>query len=241
MDNNKENIETAQSQERKSPLDWNKWDAIFFVLPIILTILVPLGGLPYLCGRLSRHLLLDICIFYPASGIFIIFCFFASIVRLISGLRRYTWKKKSLIITEIGIPVLFVALFIIFFFIPIESDLPHPGKAFTYGLRDRVRSKADIPAIRDWLRTLSKEDYAKQAVSLPSSEWPKSLKALKPGAVLVSADKNDNPQIRISWGGGLFHWGVAIGMEDMVIPPSDLSRFAECWLLVEPGVYVYDW
>jgi len=179
--------------------------------------------------------------FYPASGIFIIFCFFASIVRLISGWRRYTWKKKSLIITEIGIPVLFVALFIIFFFIPIESDLPHPGKAFTYGLRDRIRSKADIPAIRDWLKTLDKEDYDEHGDSLHPDKWPKSLTAVKPGAVLLSADKNGNPQISIAWGGGFFHWGVSIGMEDMEIPPSDFRKSAGCWLLVEPGVYVYDW
>lgn len=237
----KENIETTQEKERKPGRNWKESYVVFIVLPIILTILVPLGGIFYLCGRLNYHIGLVDCMLYPAISVFIIYCFFAGIIRLFISWKKYIWKKRILLVAQIGIPIVFVALFIIPFFISIESDLWPPGKLFTYGFRDRIRSKADVEAIRAWMRTLSKEDYAKNAVSLPSSEWPKSLKALKPGAVLLSADKNDNPQIRISWGGGLFHWGVTFGMEDMEIPQSDFSRLAKCWLLVEPGVYVYDW
>ena len=58
---------------------------IFFVLPIILTILVPSGGLIYLCGRLNCSMTYLIFMLYPAIGVFIIYCFFASIVRLFGG------------------------------------------------------------------------------------------------------------------------------------------------------------
>ena len=238
--NVKENIETGHAKERKSSHYSNKEYVIFLVLPIICTILFPLGGIFYIYGRLSWHIGLVLFVLYPAAG-FIIYCFFASIVRLIGGWRKSTWKRKLLIAAEVGIPIVFIVLFIIPFFIPIESELRPPGWAFTYGFRDRIRSKADIPTIRDWLKTLSEEDYNDHDVRLFPDEWPKSLEALNPGKVYLSTDKNGNPQVRIIWGGAIFHWCVVIGLEDMEIAPSDLRHWAESWLLVEPGVYVWDW
>ena len=236
----KENTETAQNKVKKTGLDWNKWDVIFIVLPIILTILVPLGGIFYLCGRLNYHIGLVDCMLYPAIGVFIIYCFFAGIIRLFISWKKYNWKKRILLVAQIGIPIVFVALFIIPFFIPIESDLWPPGKAFTYGFRNRMKSKADIPAIRDWLGTRDKEDYDEFSVRLRRDAWPKSLKALNPNGVTLLADENGNPEVRLIWGAAIFHWGIVIGMEDMTTPPSDISEWAESWLLVEPGVYVWD-
>ena len=235
-----ENIETAKTGERKPGRNWKESHVIFLVLPIILTMLVPLGGIFYLYGRLSWHIGMVVFMFYLPAYVFIIYCFFASIVRLFGGWRKHTWRKRILIITEVGIPVVFIVLFIIPFFIPIESDLWPPGKAFTYGFRNRMKSKADIEAIRDWLGTLDKEDYDVHSVRLHPDKWPKSLKLLNPNGVTLLADKNADPQVIITWGGGFFHWGVVIGMDDMVITPSDISQWAECWLLVEPGVYVWD-
>ena len=54
----KEDIPVSQTKERKLSLSWSKEVLIFIVLPIILIILVPLGGLPYLCGRLNIHMVL---------------------------------------------------------------------------------------------------------------------------------------------------------------------------------------
>jgi len=37
--NKKDGTRTTQTKERKARLDWNRWDMVFFVLPIILIIL----------------------------------------------------------------------------------------------------------------------------------------------------------------------------------------------------------
>lgn len=77
----KEDISTSQAKEGKSGFSWKKEYVIFIVLPIILIILVPLGGLFYLCGRLSLHIGLIPCMIYPAIGVFIIYCFIAGVLR----------------------------------------------------------------------------------------------------------------------------------------------------------------
>ena len=236
----KEDILASQTKERKSSLSWNKEILIFIVLPIILIILVPLGGLPYLCGRLNIHMVLVVLMAYPAIGFFIIFCFFAGII----GLLRDFGKQNRVIIThvaEIIIPIVFVEMFIIPFFIPNKLKSWCPDWSFIHGFRDRIRSKADIPAIRDWLKTLDKEDYMEHSIEIYRDEWPESLKVLNDGNhVVIWADRNGNPQLKLTWGAAIFHWGVTIGMENMEMAPSDFEPWAESWLLVEPGVYVWD-
>jgi hypothetical protein len=123
----------------------------------------------------------------------------------------------------------------------VESQLWPDAGAFIYGLRDRVRNQADIPAIRNWLKTLDKKDYIPRRDYLSADELPEALKAMCFGVVSLSEDKNGNPEVYIFAGGGFHHWGATIGMEDMVISESDLESRYECWLLVEPGVYVYEW
>jgi len=232
-----QNQQIQQSQERKASPNLNKEYVIFLVLPVICIILVPLQGLPYLCGRLNYHVGLVICMLYPAIGIFIICCLFAGIVRLLANWTKNTWKKKIIHVVEISIPIVFIVLSIALFFTPVESYLWPPGNAFTYGFRDRIRDKADIEAIRDWLKTLNKEDYDDY---LPYNRLPESLKVLNPVGASLSADKNGNPLVSITWGAHGFHWGLKIGMEDMKIPASDLRHGYRGWLLVEPGVYVWD-
>ena len=238
----KENIETAKTGKRKTSRDWSKQEMVFLVLPIVCIILGPLGGLPYLSGRFSPSLTGYACMLYPVTGLIIIYYFFASIVRLFRGWRKHTGKKKLLIVAEIAIPLLLIALYIIPFFIPNVAPMFSFDKPLLYGCRDRIRSKADIEAIRDWLGTLSKDDYNSSSHynPIPPSKQPKSLKVLKHGAVHLLADENGNPKVRSHWGGGLFgHWGFEIGMVDMEIPPSNFSHNGEYRLPVEPGVYVW--
>ena len=235
----KENIETAETEERKPGRNWKESKLIFLVLPIILTIFVPCGGIAYLCGRLNYHLAL-LCVFYPIVFGFIIYCFFIGTVRLFRDWKKVHKHGKFLIFAQFCIPILFVVLVVKPSIIPIESGLRSSAKVYNYGLRDRIKSKADIKAIRDWMRTLDKEDYDEFGVRLPRDECPKSLRVLKPPSVNLYADNNGNPQIRIVWGGGFFHWGVQIGMEDMENPSSYFGPLAE-WLLVEPGVYIWNW
>lgn len=241
----KENIETAQEKERKPGRNWKESKLIFLVLPIILTILFPSGVLWYLCGRFIPYAitLAHVCLLYPVIGVFIIYCFFAGIIRLFSGWKKYIWKKRLLIVAQIGIPMVFIVLLIAPFFLPESEFFGYGYKFFMYGLRGRVKSKVDVEATRDWLKMLSKEehDYTEfNAVRIPSNKWSKSLKALKPGRVNLLADENGNPKFRLMWGSGAMgHWGVDIGMRNMKTPPSDFSQWGEYRLPVEPGMYVW--
>ena len=260
--NKDENKHTAQIEKRKSRLDWNKWDAVFFVILATCVILLafvilnPMGNFSYLCGRFCPHLdffiISTLVLIYPVIGILISSFVVIGTVRLLINWKRYTRKKIFIRTTQIGISILLITLFIIDLFTPISLNLGGPGyKPFTYGFRERMRSKADIPAIRDWLKTLSKEDCTGRTIDLfsdpdsfksywpDSIEWPKSLKVFNPHYVNLELDENGHPKVRLTWGGVLGHWGVEIGMEDMKIPPSDFSRWGEYRLPVEPGVYVW--
>ncbi len=90
------------------------------------------------------------------------------------------------------------------------------------------------------MRTLDKEEYEDFSVRLPRDEWPKSLKVLSPNSLTLLADKNGNPKIIMLWGAAVYHWGVVIGMEDMVVPQSEINQQDEYWIFVEPGFYVWD-
>ena len=237
----KENIQTAQTKERKPPLDWSKWDAIISVAVVAFIIFVPLGGIEYLEARFGNSsILFYTCFIYLTLGIFIIVFLIVSAVQLLCNWKRYTKCKKLIKILQIGIPFVFIASFAISILTPIKIDLWQPGyKPFTHGFRARIRSEADIEDIRDWLRTLSKEDYTGENFIAPQSKFPESFKVLKPRYVNLDMDKNGNPKVRLAWGGGFGHWGVEIGMEDMEIPPSDFSQDGEYRLPLQPGAYVW--
>jgi len=263
--NTKGDTEKAQVRKRKPSLDWNKWDAIFFVIiiPFIilatLIILAPSGGISYLSGRFDFRLDFFVCIlFYPTVMIIILVPFVViggSIVaigalRLLFDRNRYTTKKKLIRTTQIGISILLITLYFLALFIPIQPYSPG-YKPFTYGFRERMRSKADVEDIRDWLRTLSKEDCTGRHIDIlpdffffkskwpDSIEWPKSLKVFNPHYVNLDLDENGKPKVRLTWGGPFAHWGVVIGMEDMEIPESDFSRYGEYRLPLQPGAYVW--
>ena len=237
----KKNIETKETEERKPPLDWNKWDGIISVAIIAFVIIVPLGGIEYLNGRFSTSsIFLDACFIYPTLGISIIVFVIISAIQLLCNWKRYTRRKRTIKIVQIGIPIVFIASFAISILTPIETYIWQPGyKPFTYGFRDRIRIMADVKDIRDWLRTLSKEDCKRNVIRIPSEKWPKSLKIFYPHHVNLGLDENGNPKVRLTWGGGFGHWGFEIGMEDMEIPPSDFSQFGEYRLSLEPGAYVW--
>lgn len=239
--NKTDDTRTAQIQETKRGGRWKDSVVIFLVLPITFTILFPLGGLFYLCGRVSPYAiaLYHVVMLYAVAGIFVIYCFVSGIVELRAGRRKHNSKKKLITLAKIGIPSVFIALFFASLFTSIEGMGFWAGH-FMHGFRDRIRTKADVGATRAWLRSRNHEDYADHYDRLSHHEWPKSLKALKPGVVLLSADDNGNAKARLMWGSGFMgHWGVEIGTEDMQIPPSDFSEFGEYRLPLEPGVYVW--
>lgn len=172
--------------------------------------------------------------------LFVVMVLFAilGIIRSISNWHRYANRKRLIRIIQSVILILVITVPSLCFFISI--DLYSPGyKPFTYGFRDQMRSRADIKDIRDWLKTLGKDDCIGNTGRLPYSKLSKSVKVLKPRYVNLDMDKNGNPKVRLTWGGGFGHWGIEIGMEDMEIPPSDFSDYGEYRLPLEPGAYVW--
>ena len=267
--NKKENIGTAETEERKPRLDWNKWDAILFVIiaPFVIlatfVILIPTGGLSYLSGFFNfpfDFIFVGLVVIDDIGSVmenllfpFVVAgCLFVIIgtVRAFMNWKRYTRRKRIIRTIQIGIPILLVTLYFYALFIPIELYSP-VYKPFSFGFRDRIRIIADIEDIRDWLGTLNKKKCTGRYIPLSSSsipfmrhwpnsrQWPKSLKLFNPGSVILDLDENGNPKVRLEWGAALGHWGFEIGMEDMEIPPSDFSRYGEYRLPVEPGAYVW--
>jgi hypothetical protein len=236
---NEKYMKQPQAKKGKDGQDFYRSVVVFVVLPVILSILIPLGGLAYLCGRWSWPLGLVACMLYPAIALFIVSCFVADIDRLADGWTGHSRKRKLLIAAEIGVPTIFVVLLAATFLANIKLGLCFPAKVFVHGFRYRIQKKADIPAIRDWLRTLDKSTYDEHNDPLSRDRWPETLKALKPQIAYIKANANGDPaHVRIVWGAGFFHWGMTIGMEDMDVPASKLNDWYETWLLVEPGVYV---
>lgn len=181
--------------------------------------------------------------FYLAAIVFIFYCFFLGIVKLSGRRGKRTRNEKFLIAAETCIPLIFVGILVSNYFFVGSRFYGHHQKLFMLGLRDRVKSRADIGATRVWLESLNHKDYeyaSDHYTGIPSTDLPKSLKGLKDAKPMLSADENCNAKIRLIWDSGMLgHWGAEIGMKDMKIPPSDLSMYGEYRIPVEPGVYIW--
>jgi len=250
----KTNIETSETGEKKPKIDWNKWDWLIFVFLVAFIFFIPLGGIIYLGGRFSGYPVSFVyaCIIY-FSGFCLLFVFvIAGAIQILCNWKIYTSRKKLIKTIQIGILLPFFTSFVISVFTPLETFLWQPGyKLTTYGYRDRLRKEVDIIEIRDWLKTLRKEDCTGKRIDLVSGsdyskrywpdsiEWPKSLKVLNPRFVSLVLDENGKPKIRLTWVEGMAFLGIEIGMEDMEIPPSDFSHNGEYRLPVESGAYVW--
>lgn len=251
--NKKENLEQPQIRERPL-LDWSKWDAVFFVIlaPFaalaILVILAPTGAIGYLSGRFDLSLdwlvffillvpgmtlILSLPLIGPGLPLVVI-----GAMRLLSGWKRYTSRKRFIRTAQIGISISVMTVLVLPGFVSIEPYSPG-YKPFTSGFADRIKSKADIEAIRNWLKMLAKERCTGEAADLSFGGYPKSVKVLKPRYVRLDLDENGSPKVRLTWGGGFGHWGVEIRAQDTKIPPSDFSQFGEYRLPVQPGVYAW--
>lgn len=251
--NNKEEIEKAQVNAKDLSIDWNIWDVILLAFIVVYVILVPIGGLDYFCGWYNPYLIFRVaCCIFPVTSVLLLLFTAICTIRLFNNWTKYTQRKKIIRFIQVCIPTVCIASFFISVFTPINIPLYLPGyQPFTYGFRERIKNKADIEDIRNWLETLKEVDCNGETIGLyrdsgplkshwpESIEWPKSLTVFNPHYVYLDLDENRNPKVSLTWGGPFAHWGVVIGMEDMEIPPSDLSRYGEYRLPLEPGVYVW--
>ncbi len=238
-----EELKARQARGTTPGWNWNAWDVLFFAVPIACIVLFPLGGVDYLCGRFSpfSYSLVRDPLYLMISGCLGL-CLCTNVARFLIRLKKHTRKKRVLIAAEIlGPPVLFY-LSIAVCLVPVERRLYGPTyKSYTHGFGDRIKSRADIPAIRDWLRTISDKDYAgKNPDAMMFEELPECLQVLDPGTPYTSRDENGHARLGLFWGSSRAGtWGVVIGMKDMKIPPSDYNEGGEYRLPLEPGVYVW--
>ena len=131
-----------------------------------------------------------------------------------------------------------------------------PGyKPFTYGFRDRVSQKCDIESVQKWLQEVDRQLCTKQARYVSDAEaggnvqpledfdWPDPVRSLDPSGVKFDLDENNNPKIRLYWGGAMAHWGVEIGSKDMKIPETkerteeEISFMGQKQMISNPGEY----
>ena len=107
------------------------------------------------------------------------------------------------------------------------------------GFGDRIVVSADFDTVRLWLQTLDNEQLSEYGRTLSYDKWPESLRILKPSKVFLLTDEVGDPKVRLKWGGGVFSWGIVVGMQGMQIPKSDLRLHGELRLPLVPGAYVW--
>ena len=243
--NTEEKASPLRTTERKPRGTWKDSHVVFFVLPIVLTILFPGGGIFYLCGRFSPGPLtfMHVNMLYLATMGFILYCFFLGIVKL-SGRRGKRTRNERLIIgAETVIPLFFFGVLASNFFFVDTRFFGRRQKLIMLGLGDRVKSRADIGATQAWLQSLGDKDYdysSDHYTGIPRADLPESLRGLKDARLMLSADENGKAKVRLIWGSGMMgHWGAEIGMKNMRIPPSDFNPYGEIRLPLEPGVYIW--
>lgn len=237
------NAQKGQAEAAKSGWNEKRSVVVFVILPLVLTILFPLGGIFYLCGRFSPYAvsLFYVCMLYPVVGLFVGFCLFRGATKLRRVWRTQTRKKNLLAVGQTVIPLLFFVAVFGSCLISVRGMMVS-DKPFMYGFRERIRHNADLDAIRGWLGSLSTEDYLVDEYynRISREKWPGPVKILKPEKVFLSADENSHPKVRLDWGGGVIgHWGAEIGMPDMKTPASDFSNYGEYRLPLKPGIYVW--
>lgn len=97
----------------------------------------------------------------------------------------------------------------------------------------RMKHDADIASIRQWsLETMPRRTPLEglKQVRVPMVEWPDAVLALQPGRVDAEPATRE---VHLSYGGGLGHWGLTVGPEDMPVPDGGGV------LKLAPGAYVW--
>jgi hypothetical protein len=236
----KKSTEPARSEVKRPPDKRKDSHIVLFILSVVLTILLPGGGLHYLCGRFSP-IGLDFCsiwMAYPIVFVFMIWRFSAGIIKLLGLRGKHSREEQLLIIAETAVPLIFVGLFFLPFSLSVERRVTRgPGiGSIAVGLRHRVESEVDIAATRAWLKSLDGRDYGRIA----STELPESLGGLRDAGVKIRQDEHGRPTLQWVWGGTPSgHWGIVIGLADMEAPPWESGPEIRTVIPVEPGVYVW--
>ena len=235
------NTEPPRTRAKKSHGSWKDSHIILFVLPVVLTILYPGRGIFYLHGRFRPYAGTRMAVIwlFPIPCFFLLWFSFWGIVRLFRRRQGRTKNEVLLIAAEACVLLICVGFLPVSLYLPQVQPYLRAHDFFMFGLRDRIRSKANIAATRAWLQSLDaeKDEYGNRIFN---AELPKSLGVGKSAGVRLWPDENGNPKVRLTWGSGVMgHWGAVIGLKDMETPPSDFRLYGHHIVTVEPGVYVW--
>lgn len=230
---------------------WYVPDIILIVLVLLYgTLWDPFGLISYKCALNNKMVTLFAMTFIlvfllvPAS-----LCLLALLLRMFISWPRHIQNKHRLLLLRILV-IVCLGGYLTLPFTPIKP----PGyKTYSKGFIKYVESNADIEAIRDWLGTLKPEDCLEYHIvstsdvrrqeggpkELVKKAWPKIITPLDPGHVTLLLDENNQPIVRLTWGGAFGHWGFVVGDEKMPTPGSDLSRYGEYRQEIRKGVYIW--
>ena len=111
-------------------------------------------------------------------------------------------------------------------------SLPPLGYVPAHGFCHRMQCKADVPAIRTWLKE-QKDDKGGSLhnTELKQSDWPMCIKELQPSR--ISFYEGDELYVELVW-----RFAFAVGL---VVGPETMENTEQYYytLSVKPGVYVW--
>ena len=80
----------------------------------------------------------------------------------------------------------------------------HPRDLWMEGFCNWTRENVDVDGLRTWRNEIGLGHAG--ITTVDRSRWPRSVAAISPNDVFL-----DDSELRLSWGGGFGHWGVAVG------------------------------
>ena len=127
-------------------------------------------------------------------------------IRWLKHVQNKAWLRLFCLLIVGGI-----AFYIV---LPFTRIGPVGYEAFTSDFRTDMQAEADIPAIRNWLRTLDPNDCRNQPLNLkvaPRVSYPNPPKFIPAPPCIsrldarytnLTRDDRGRPMIRLTWGGG---------------------------------------
>jgi hypothetical protein len=212
-------------EERKRS---SKWVIIEVGLILTFICIFHLGIVGYISGLILSQILFVIHIYGSLlSYLLIVYLIVRLCYMVISFKRNKMTLKKRFLISIIAIIVLIIPTIMRNF-----SDLPTIGYVPAHGFCHRMRCKADIPAIRKWLKE-QKDDKGGSLnnAELQQSDLPMCIKELQPSR--VSFCEGDRLYVELVWRFA-FNMGLVVGPETM----ENTEQYYYT-LSVKPGVYVW--
>jgi len=212
-------------EERKKSIKW-----VIIEIGLILTFIYVfhLGIVGYISGLILSQILFVIHIYGSLlSYLLIVYLILRLCYMVISFKRNKMTLKKSFFISIVAIILLIIPTIMKNIF-----GLPPIGYVPAHGFCHRMRCKADIPAIRAWLKE-QKDDKGSSLhnAELKQSEWPVCIRELQP--MRVSFYEGDELYVELVW-----RFAFAVGL---VIGPETMENTEQYYytLSVKPGVYVW--